>query len=384
MKMLTAFTYELDDPQLAVEELLEQLQLDQNLEQHSAGLVTCYPEFLENGIVAALAKALPFDLVGCTTLGNATSGNSGTMMLALTVLTGDKLRFSSVCSAPLADDLGGSMAEACKTALAALDGEPVLALVFLPMINDLGGEQMLEPLNAALPGVPLFGTMACSENIGMEYAETIYNGAAAKEALTMLLVSGLEDLHFVVSSIPQDSFQKQRAVITGSQGNLLQTVNDLSFLAYMNTLGLTQGDGIEGLQSIPFLVDYNDGTQPVAKAIYLVTPEGYASCTGVMPEQSTLAIGAIDDRYVLKSAEEVLTGILETGGRNGLLMFPCLSRNMVLGLNALAELELAIDLIGDRLPYHLCYSGGEVCPVPRHSAELVNRFHAFTVVACIF
>ncbi|MDR2738996.1 MAG: hypothetical protein LBB68_04085 [Treponema sp.] len=71
IKVLNACTAEIDDVDLAVSEILEQLDVPGNLRNNSIGIIACYYEFIETGVVAEICKRLPFDVVGCTTLGNA-------------------------------------------------------------------------------------------------------------------------------------------------------------------------------------------------------------------------------------------------------------------------------------------------------------------------
>ena len=151
---------------------------------------------------------------------------------------------------------------------------------------------------------------------------------------------------------------------------------------YLESIGLSSGKGLEAMSSVPIMVDYNDGTQPVARAIYGLNEDGSALCGGVMPEGGTLTIGRLDVEDVLITAETSLEGIMQSGTPNGVILFPCLGRNMVLVLDPLAEIEATKRIIGDSAPWHLAYSGGECCPVYTKEGGTVNRFHNFTFIGC--
>ena len=85
---------------------------------------------------------------------------------------------------------------------------------------------------------------------------------------------------------------------------------------------------------------------------------------------------------ILLTAEQSLKKLLQNAGINGIIMFPCLGRNMVLGAAPLSETEKVRKVLGESLPWHLAYSGGELCPVYGSGGRTVNRFHNFTFIAC--
>jgi len=383
MKMFNAWTLEVDDPSVAVAEILEQLDIEHSLLAHSVGFLTCSYDYLETGMTKAICDALPFEVIGCTTLTNAVNNEAGTLLLCLSVLTADDCRFATGRTAPLKGDVHALINETFTTTAAQLDGPPGLTLAFLPMLNTVSGELMLNALDSAAEGAPIFGTIACDSDTAY-YANsfTIYNGVESRDCLSMLLVSGNVSPQFMVTSISEQCMHKQQAVITSSEGSLLKEVNGMSARDYLSSIGLLKGSGIEAVSAVPFVVDYNDGSQPVARAVYSLNDDGSAVCGGVMPEGGILSIGHMDEADILLTAEQSLEKLLKNGQFNGIIMFPCLGRNMVLGMTPLKEIEKVQSRLQDTVPWHLAYSGGEVCPVYGNSPSTVNRFHNFTFIAC--
>ena len=47
IKTLTAQTHEIDDVELAVSEILEQLNVGEKLLKNTVGILTCYTEFID-------------------------------------------------------------------------------------------------------------------------------------------------------------------------------------------------------------------------------------------------------------------------------------------------------------------------------------------------
>ena len=177
MRMLNAWTLEADDPAVAVSELLEQLNLENQLLAHSAGFITCSYDYVETGIVKAICDALPFDVAGCTTLTNAVDQEAGTLLLCLSVLTADDCRFATASTPPLSGDINDTIGETFRNAAARLDGPPKLTLAFLPMIGSIGGELMLNALDNAASGAHVFGITACdSDTAYYSNSFTVHNG----------------------------------------------------------------------------------------------------------------------------------------------------------------------------------------------------------------
>ena len=383
MRMINAWTLEADDPAVAIDEILAQLDQGNRLLANSVGFITCSYDFVETGMVKAICDALPFEVVGCTTLINAINQEAGTLLLCLSVLTADDCQFATGLTQPLGDNAHAVISDTYKHTAAKLGAQPRLILAFLPMLSAVGGEIMLHALNDAADGAPVFGTIACdSDTAHYSNTFTIHNGACLRECMTMLLISGKVHPRFVVTATSEQNLHKQQAIITSSEGSVLKEVNGISAQKYLSSIGLLQGEGIEALSSVPFVVNYSDGSQPVARAIYSLNSDGSASCGGVMPQGGTLSIGRMDVEDILLTAEQSLGKLLQHEAINGIIMFPCLGRNMVLGVTPLSEIERVAAILGDSLPWHLAYSGGEVCPVYGNDGGLVSRFHNFTFIAC--
>jgi hypothetical protein len=188
---------------------------------------------------------------------------------------------------------------------------------------------------------------------------------------------------FYMTAIPEKNILRQTAVITESEGSFLKRVNGMPLIEYLGSLGLTHDGKLEAIGSVPLLVNYNDGTEPVAVAIYGTTPEGYAVCGGDTPENSTLSIGSLDYHGIIETAETTIKKIPPGAEINGILMYPCLSRSMMLGPNADDEMKKVIDLLEGKYPYQICYAGGEICPLVDENGKPVNHFHNFTFILCV-
>jgi hypothetical protein len=379
---ISAFTYELDDLAIAVAEIQGQIDTGK-LCAHSLGILTCSTDFVDNGIVRAVSEALPFNVIGCTTAGSMVNGEVGELMLSLLVLTSDDVVFSAALTGSLAEAQDSPIEAAYRKAAEGKSGKPAVALAFAPVIYNVCGEAIVQSFSRVSGGIPLFGTLAIDTTQDFSHCETLYNGMNSKTAMSFALIYG--DIHpsFFMASIPEDKIQKQRGVITKSKDNILMEINNMPLLDYLETLGLYRKTDSWEIASFPFVVDYNDGTKPVTRIIYMITDDGYASCGGFMPKNATISLGWLDTNDILRTTSETVSRILETNDNPCIIMFSCLGRYLRMGVYTTAEMEKVRETITGEKNYQFCYSGGEICPVYTDDGTLINRFHNCSFIACV-
>jgi hypothetical protein len=385
IRTLTACTSEIDDVELAVSEILEQLDMD-GLLGNTVGILTCFADFVESETVKAICDALPFCVVGSTTLGNSTRGSVGTMLLTLMVLTSDDVSFSVGLSEPLLSEDPAPLRAAYKSAVAELPEKPVLLVSFAPLLMNVGGDFYVNAFAEISEGIPNFGMISVDHNNDYNEARIFHNGEAYPNRYAFILFSGNVNPRFFMGSISAAKLFHDKGLVTASQGNQLQTVNGRPVIDYLTSLGLTLdvNGTIVGINSFPFIIDYNDGTTPVVRAMFANTPEGYAVCGGDIPVGATLSVGAIDANEIIATTTEALNSALALDNPDCLLMFSCVGRYFSMGYEPLSEMERVRDIMeANSLPYQFTYSGGEICPVyARDDESITNRNHNDTFVIC--
>ena len=381
LRTLTADTFEIDSPDDAVADILKQLE-PHDLLAHSVGIVSCHPDFITSGAVRDLCGKLPFPVIGATTTATATNTNHGADLLSLMVLTSDTVTFTTALTDPLDTDCAARIRQTCDTTLAR-GAAPALCLVYSPFLNHFAGVRVVEEMTAATNGVPLFGTIGVDNSANFSNTFVLYNGEAHKDRVAMAFVNGPVNPRFYVIAVSEGNLRKQQGIITDADGSLLKTVNDLSCVEYMASIGLTPNDGLEGVNTLPFIVDYHDGSPPAGRAIFAFTPEGYARCGGEMPVNAGFTVGQLDAPEITSASGQLVRSILTAGESQGLLVISCIGRCLALGLEPYAEMEAVRGVVGDEVPMHMSYSGGEICPVYPDGHKSANRFHNFTLVACV-
>ncbi|MDR3185358.1 MAG: FIST C-terminal domain-containing protein [Christensenellaceae bacterium] len=387
IKQLTASTSEIDDVELALSQILTQLDLKNNLLKNTVGLVTCFSEFIDSGVYQSLCDVLPFEIVGTTTISSSVDGHIGSMLLTISVMTSDDVYFSVGQTPDLSieTDLDLVFQIAYTNAKVKLKQDPIMMLAYTPLIYNVGGEIMLTSLDAITNGLPIFGTISLDHTSDYHGASTLCNKSVSKTALVFVLIAGNVTPNFGIAAISADRIRRHRAIITKSNNNILESVNGISTKDYFLSLGLGSADGaIEGINVIPFVLDYKDDTLPVVRAMFSFTPEGYAVCGGNMPEKAILAIGSLDRDDILLTAKELIKGVVDENSSTALVIFSCVSRTLALGADPLAEMQ-EVSAVSKSVHYQFCYSGGEICPVyDQNKKKWVNRFHNDTIVFCNF
>lgn len=382
LQTMYASTLEIDDPSEAIEEILEQIDIDALLE-NSLGILACEREFILNGTVQALCDKLPFDVVGNTTNVSDICGEADEYQLSLMVLTSDTVSFAAGVSKPLGESTEDDLSALYNQLSDSLPGKASLGLFFAPFMLDVSADEQLKVLNETSQGVPLFGTVALDYVEQVRDPRTIYKGKDYTNCLVLALVSGEVNPEFLVESISEERFLQQKAIITASEGNLLKEVNAMPAIQYLESLGLAQNGTLENIPLVPLSVDVGDGGRPVARAIFAVTPDGSVVCGGEMPEGAALGVASFDAEDVQSTTKKLAHAIKDAENSKGALVFSCIGRNRALGLEPMHEIEQMQAILGKDMPYFFMYSGGEICPEYVDGKPL-NKARNDSIVACVF
>jgi hypothetical protein len=372
---------EADDPETAVSEILAQFTKNQ-LRKHSVGLVSCFADFISSGVLSALAEKLPFPTAGTTTLAAAATGVQGEVLLIITVLTSDDVEFDVGITGPISEEDDKPLRAAWDRVKRA--EKPSLMFSFGPLLMNVSADFFVEAWSAITVNVPNFGTLAVDHNPDYHESQTILNGEASKDRYVFVLCYGKIDPLFFIAGVPEEKALREKGVVTASQGNQLKGVNGVSVAEYLTSLGLEKDENgaIKGVNSYPFILDYKDGTRPIIRAMFAITPDGSAVCGGKIPVGAELTVGFLNAEGVLASSEETLKKVAPLAVGRSVLMFPCVGRYFYLGYDKSAEMDKAAQILGDT-HFLLSYSGTELCPVYGKDGKLTNRSHNDTMVICV-
>ena len=381
---ITASVADLDDAKVAVEQIKAQLGPLDALHKHTVGILACHYEFVYSGVVAAICNALPFEIMGTISSAQSVQGEAEALLLTLMVLTSDDVEFVTAVTPSLMVDPGQAIRDTYLSACR--EDKPALVFTFAPFMPQNSGDAYVEVLTEASGGVPCFGTLAVDDTLDFANCFMLYHGEHYREQMAMILVYGEVQPKFYVANISQSHIFEKSALVTKSAGPVLMEVNDRPVIEFFEDLGLVEASETQyALSSLPFLLDYKDGTPFVSKIFVMLTPEKYALCAGSMPEGSTLHIARTDKHDVMLTTGQAMDALLaDIEGASGLLIYSCISRSMALGADAYGEMGLVDQKVEGRLPFLMAYSGGEICPTQVSGGKAINRFHNNAFIACVF
>lgn len=397
IKSVSVYTYELDDPAMAVAEIQKGLENFALLE-HTIGIVMCDPEYVESDVYAAVCASLSFPIAGATTMTQAAGAEAGSLILTLMVLTSSDVFFETGYTEPIEN---GSCAleptrasykaawdRLRKKAPGAVEDNPNLVFVFPPLLSENAGDIYIDVFEALCPGTPLFGTLAVSESIEFDNCHTLYNGEASLDRMAFILVAGNVSPRFLIGTIHEKNKTAYTGEITKSKGNIVHKINEVKTSEYFERIGLAKSGVLDkGVQFVPFLMDMRrrqdyDGV-PVLRALIALDKDGNGVCRGNMYQNSMFHIMSPCAEDILSSSADMVEKIKAVPDKQAVIVFSCIVRRMFFGITPLAEAEMVARELKDGAPYMLAYAGGEICPTTSRGNTVTNRFHNYTIIACI-
>ena len=382
VKMLVAHTSEIDEINDAIDELKSQIDFTV-LKKNTGGIIFCHIDFIESGVVAEVCKAFPFEIIGMTSMASASKNGYGLYDLTLTLLTSDDVSFKTGMTNGInKENYANEVNTLYKNMRSEVSEDPTMILSFMPYIREVSGYEVVDAMDKAVGGIPIWGSITNNVDFNYETVQTLCNGKHLSAGVAMMFINGPVEPKFIVSSLPEHNIYSSRAIITKSEGSVLYDVNDMPVLEYLKNIGLVINK--ENITTTPFMVYYGSDVKPTALGFYTLFEDGSVLTGGEMPVGTSIAVGSINTESIFESAETGLKDVLAIENRQATLLLPCVTRYIMLAPDQESELRLISDkLNASGLPFIMGYSGGEICPVPDGSGKLHNRFHNYTFCACV-
>ena len=389
LKCASLYTFEVDNPEIALSEIKEQLAEKITLMGNTTGIVICHPEFVLSGVLKFVCENLPFDLTGVTTSSQAVNGMIGEIILTIFVMTSDDIHFITGVTEGLVDEVDGPVRTAYEKSMDGISEIPKLALVFPPFMPH-GGDRYVEAMEKITPKTPVFGTRSIDDTAAFTDSETIYNGENYKCEMSFVLCFGNINPRFLIATVSDSTAISSSITVTKASGNYVYEINNMNTFEYFAAAGLVDRRGaVVSFQFFPIKVDPikredYDGI-PVILGLGCFLEDGTAVFYGDVAEGSTITIMKCDVDDILFTTSQTIKKMNVMDNVNGALLFPCVVRRSTLsGINKpLLELQTALTEINPQIPFMLGYAGGEICPTSLKNGVPVNRFHNYSLVVLV-
>ncbi|MCL2767902.1 MAG: FIST C-terminal domain-containing protein [Synergistaceae bacterium] len=385
LKCASVFTCEIDDPGIALTEIMAQLDEKITLLKHSVGIVMCHPEFIATGVLKHICENLPFDLAGITNASQAVNDEVDELILTIFVMTSDDVWFRTGVTDSLNEGVDEPTRIAYEKSAVGESSPPKLALIFPPFFfRQNAGDVYVKVWEKIIPGTPFFGTLATDDTVSFKECETIYNGMNKKDAMPFVLCYGNINPRFLIATLPENSAMSLNAKITKSNNNIVYEINHINARKFFTDANFSENLIIVPLKMNLFKREDYDGV-PVVRSVASYTEEGAAIFFGDVDEGSTFSLLNFEYDDILSTSSREIGRINELSDVNGALLFSCVIRRMVLmgAGRLLSELEIANNLIKTDIPFMMGYAGGEICPTSINNGIPTNRFHNYSLVILV-
>ena len=396
--MITAVsisTTNIDDVELACEELKSQIAGKISLKKNTIGIIQCDPEFIEEGILEPLHKVLNFPLVGGTTVSAATNDQINRFIFSVMILTGDEVFFKASYTTGLYDDCFGAIDRSFKAAFEESE-KPLQMVLIFPTVTDnaeVPGDVYVEAVEQVCGTVPVFGTLSVNDSIeNYERSRSIYNNCAYSRELSYVLIYGDIKPRFFVAKTPKKSVlssDSAGAVVTKIDGNnAVAEINNIPAVKYFESIEFaTTGSLSKAMYFLPILVttrDADGSARKYVRALLGFDENGYATCRGKIPVGSKISFASLNAADILSTTADLVKEINQEENINVVIFFSCLIRQLSIGTDPLKELAVIKDGIRKDIPFIASYSGGEISPVGHGPEDRpLNCFHNYSLIACV-
>jgi hypothetical protein len=375
---------------------LEQLNLKENMRKNTVGMIAMYSEFYDTGVYTAITEALPFPCIGYTSSFLGSIGETGDLMLSVTMLTSDENEFG-VFQSPVISTLRDPAG--AKTAVDQLAdeiykiGQPTLVFPFVALTPEFSMDDMVTLLDTALDHTPLFGAVVFS-SLDKSAFTCIGNGEKLMREMIMVVVYGPLKPHFkVVTAVSDTTLLSKPAKVTRARSSVLFEVNNTPTVEYLHKIGaMTDKENTETMWILPTLVENPEKGIRKSRAFMGFAPNDRSAiyAAGNVDEGSMISFSQLDAKTTNETAVKAFRELIEEDAEC-FLGVSCMARSMANGGDYLRELLNISELYketkeskGKEIGYQIISAAGEVAPILSNSGNLVNTLHNYSLVICYF
>jgi hypothetical protein len=384
---------EVDDAEIALGQLKAQMS-GIKLLKNSVGLASVHPEFISSDVYSAIAKAVPFSLVGMTTISQTADGKTGTFLFSILVLTSDTCQFAHGTSDEIPQQGGDTalLSQKCYNSLRSkLEGEAKLAILYFPFMEQQSIHKYIEAISETNKHVPIFGSISNADmKTILDDQKTVYCENNFDNRFILLLISGDISPEFYIGSVTRESIiMPNIGEITAAKDHLVTEINNENICSFFEKIGFSTGDiRSQGVLTSVFIIDEKDKDGNIissASRSLIMLDNGIGVFGGHIKIGSILSLAAVTKDVVMTTAKEVVDKVKEKHKNKTILMFSCVGRCYSLLDEPKKEYELLNEEFKSSGSHYLAScSCGEICPTTVSETTVLNGEHNQSLVACVF
>ena len=379
----TLYTLEVDNPKVALDQILEQLNEKIKLKKNTIGIMQCHVEFAISGTAKYICENLPFETVGVTSASQIVNNIAGEIIFTLFIISADDVDFIIGLTDSLKDNVQEKIVSSYDKTKKNITDELKLILIF-PPFGICSGDNIVRAWTKCAPNVPIFGGAAISDSVNYENSETFYNGINYNDKMPFVLCYGNIKPRFLISSLSGETSLTTKAEITKAEGSTIKEINNTNPKVFFDNLKFIGNPGYTPLMLDLVKREDHDGV-PILRALIHFDENGYATLIGDVEAGSVFTLLQLNSDDILATLKTTLQEIKSIDDVNGILSFSCANRRVAfLSQNEpLKELEETKEILNTDIPFMIGYIGGEYCPTSMKDGKPVNRFHNFTMVTLV-
>ena len=358
----------------------------------SVGFLACASQSNHDALAGALQKALPFPVVGGTTLRSPFAPREEDVGASLTVLSRPGLRYAiGVSGEPKAGGERELMEKLHRDCTVSLGAAPALFLLIMPILPNLMAGDYLKHLFSLAGRVPVFGGMV-SDDFDSDRFAVFAGGRAYQDRMVMVGIGGSVDPVFSVGC-RMTALSGYRPTVTEADGNIIRRVDTMTFCEFLTRMGFPED--VRLLSDFTLCVSIEGGVSardgiPEITHLARTDPESGSGFFGSdIPEGSRISLGVLRPEDVVGSAAHCIGEMAaamrarEAAGYEFGMAFclPCVGRYYaMLGRDneegrMLREAFSAVPLFG-------YYGFNEICPSHDTDGRRFNRQYSDSMVIC--
>lgn len=391
MRSCTLYTEEIDDLQLAAEEMAQQLKEKMRLSRHSCGILFCDIETDEVAFVELFKQYYNFPIMCVTSVAMLESevGYVDTG-ISLLVMTAEDCSFAIGLTEEINQDNLDSCIEEAFTRIKG-EQEEKLVLCYAPVMSYFTGDEIVECFGK-ITDAPLFGGMA-SDGFTISDNRIAFNGISCRNRVGIIVISGNV----------KPLFQREYSIIntkdimhevTKSERNEVFELENKNFVEVLSRTGVNVSEEDVYLSFVgtvfEALVNVGDEKISVMRDLSVLNQEKRSGIfLGNVPEGSKMRLCLLNKEAISSSVKRTFEDVFyqmsqeEDYQYSTFLISSCAGRFLLLSTEPDAEAKAFESILPKDISLIGFYSYGEICPTYLTSGARYNVFHnkTFTLVA---